>query len=71
MEHPVRAHSPSHAIAREAFEQVDADVIEALGRLSARRATIYRTEQPRTWELVAKYEEFLAMVLGVVDFIEA
>ncbi len=71
MENLSREHSPSHATPREAYEQVDADVIAALDRLSARRATIYRTEQPRTWELVAKHEELLAMLLDVVDFIEA
>jgi hypothetical protein len=63
--------SPSHATPREAYEQNYAEIIQYLGRITAKEASNFRTEQPRAWEHIGRQEELIAMLQGVVDYLGA
>jgi hypothetical protein len=71
MENLHREHSPSHATAREAYEQNHTELLELMGRINSRLAAKYRTDQPRGWEHVGEQYEVLAMLQGVADFLGA
>jgi hypothetical protein len=55
----------------EAYEQGYYALVELSGRFTARLATNYRTEQPRTPEHVGKLAEWVAMMQDIVDYAEA
>ncbi len=63
--------SPSHATPREAYEQNYAEIIQYLGRITAKEASNFRNEQPRAWEHIGRQEELIAMLQGVVDYLGA
>ncbi len=42
-----------------------------VGLKSATVVTQYRTDQPRSWEHIGKQEELIAMLLGVLEMVEA
>jgi hypothetical protein len=71
MEHYRREVSPSHATPKEAYEQNYAEIFEYLGRINARLAAKYRTDQPRGWEHIGEQEELIAMLQSVADFLGA
>ncbi len=63
--------SPAHATPREAYEQNYGELLELMGRINGRLSTQYRTDQPRSWEHIGKQEELIAMLLGVLEMVEA
>jgi hypothetical protein len=71
MEKPSHEASPSHATPKEAYEQNYADIIQYLGRITAKEASNFRSEQPRAWEHIGRQEELIAILLNVVDYLGA
>jgi hypothetical protein len=63
--------SPSRATPREAYDQNYAEIVHYLGRITAKEASNFRTEQPRSWEHIGRQEELIAMIVGVVDYLGA
>ena len=71
MERLIREVSPSHANVREAYEQNYAEIVQYLGRITAKEASNFRLEQPRSWEHIGRQEELIAMLQGVADYLGA
>ncbi len=63
--------SPSHATAREAYEQNHSELLELMGRINGRLSAKYRTDLPRGWEHVGEQDEVIAMLQSVADFLGA
>ncbi len=71
MERPRYEAAPHGDTPEHAYEQNYALLLDLMGRINGRLATKRRTDLPRGWEHIGEQDEVIAMLQGVVDYLDA